>query len=297
MEPLKPLDLTATESQPSSLSSPNNTNPKPKQTKDSKETSELLQKATDGCPPESPFLPQKQQLQSQMPASTSTSELTKSLLASQATPSNSKISEKINPFVSQFELERDRSLIKLLESFYQRYTMLFFSDSEKEKAEKLVVKVKFADETFGRFTRNSLDEFVSCYRLMYKSFCNIKTYIGPKEAEKFDKHYSVEQVFKLNSKIDKKIAIRKNPLRAVWQTREEQEQVCYHSLRYLTTELFPAENRKLISEKVFGNDATEITVLDLLVQKHIEFVCFMARLNIVLNKIALDGPPTLAPGK
>ena len=217
--------------------------------------------------------PTKQDLSRSMTGSTNQSHST----------SPQKYQDKSNQFLqSQFELERDRSLIKFMDSFYQRYTMMFYSDSEKEKAAHLKVKVKIEEGVFARFTRNELDDFATSYRLIYKSFCNLRTYLSPSEIKQFDDQYTIEKYYRLSKLFPERSVLIKLPLKVHWKNAAYgTERECVHSLFYLTSKLFPTPTLQLINEKVFGSETTEHTVLFLLFQKHHDFVDYMMRSYIV----------------
>ena len=164
-------------------------------------------------------------------------------------------------------MERDLELVKFVSNFYDRYSIMFFSENEKEKAEKLKIRVKVDDSTILHLTRNELDDYVTAYRQIYKSFCNIRTFMHPPEIASFDDSYCLSNFNKINKSFSLKLALTKTPKLSVsWVSAEGRVSGSDPiSLAYLTERIFPEESLKLIRIKAFSNETDTTTILGLLV--------------------------------
>lgn len=199
--------------------------------------------------------------------------------------------EKLNRFLQthKFEIERDPDVIRLVDSFYQRYAVSYYSENESEKASHLKVKVKVTEHMFVHLTRDELDRLLSEYRMTYKSFCNLRTYLSAGEVQMFDRWYNVREYISLREKYRERMVFVKSPeIEVRWET-EDKTTLSGGGLRtsesdtvareYIVGRLFPTDMVAVIRDRLFGGETSTNIVLGMLVEKHREFVNFMLRVN------------------
>lgn len=192
--------------------------------------------------------------------------------------------ERQHPFLTvQFDLERDKELYVFINEFYKRYTMLYYSDSEKEKAAKLKVKVKIQEQKTLSFTRNEFDDYITSFRNVYKSYCNLRTFIGKDEIHTFDSIYSLKTFHLLNIRYSKKLSVNRIPAFTLhWLSPSGTSMIVDSpSLEYLTGQLFPRDSLAMIKDRVMIGDEDEVDVLAMLVHRNTDFVEFMLKLNMI----------------
>lgn len=186
------------------------------------------------------------------------------------------------PFLSsQFDLERDSDLQTFIKDFYMRYTMTYYSDNEKDKASKLKIKVKVDDIRSITLTRNELDDYISSYRNIYKSFCNLRTFMLKPEVTAFDNCYSMTNYHLLNMRYPRKLMIKRHPvLSFYWQSQTGNTMTLDHaSIDYLLIHLLPADSITTMRLRVIEAE-DDASVIFAIVTRHVEFVEFLLKLNI-----------------
>ena len=75
------------------------------------------------------------------------------------------------------ELENELSLVEVMTTFYQKYTILFCDLDEDEKARTMKVQLKRKDGTFIALTRNELDQQATNYRKALQSFSQVSGHL------------------------------------------------------------------------------------------------------------------------
>ena len=99
--------------------------------------------------------------------------------------------------------------------------MLFYSLNEAEKAKKLKVKMKINEDEYVYITREELDNSITHFRAIYKSFFALKTFIDPTEVNSFDRQYNINNYFLLNKAYPEVLYVEKDPYSLVWVLEEE----------------------------------------------------------------------------
>ena len=175
------------------------------------------------------------------------------------------------------EIERDLQLVNFSTNFYTKYSLVYFGESEKEKATKLKIRVKLTNGKYVYLTRNELDDHSTKYRSIYSSYCALKRFIDRKEVLAFEDSYSINNFFGFRAENDDKMTIEAAPFKVLWydpvtaKTKPDDG-----GTQYLKSKIFDSITVSMLKDH-FDKDLGEDIILTFLCRKHYHFIDFMLR--------------------
>lgn len=182
------------------------------------------------------------------------------------------------------EIERDLQLVNFSTNFYTKYSLVYFGESEKEKAAKLKIRVKLTNGKYVYLTRNELDDHSTKYRSIYSSYCALKRFIDRKEVQAFEDNYSINNYFGFRAESDDKMTIEAAPFKVLWydpisaKTKPDEG-----GTQYLKSKIFDTITVSMLKDH-FDKDLGEDIILTFLCRKHYHFIDFMLRVIIAKAK-------------
>jgi hypothetical protein len=176
------------------------------------------------------------------------------------------------------EIERDLQLVNFATSFYTKYSLVYFGESEKEKAAKLKIRVKLTNGKYVYLTRTELDDHSTKYRNIYSSYCALKRFVDRNETKLFEEHYSINTYFAFKTESEEKLNIEAAPFRIVWfDPSTSKSRPDDPGTLYMRTKIFDMITVSMLKDH-FDKDLGEDLILTFLCRKHYFFVEFMLRL-------------------
>lgn len=175
------------------------------------------------------------------------------------------------------EIERDLQLVNFATNFYTKYALVYYGESEKDKAMKLKIRVKLTNGKYVYLTRNELDDHSTKYRTIYSSYCALKRFIDRKENAMFEENYSINSYFGFRVDNDEKLNIEAAPFRIVWyDPNTSKSRPDEPGTEYMRTKIFDTITVSMLKDH-FDKDLGEDLILTFLCRKHYYFVEFMLR--------------------
>jgi hypothetical protein len=176
------------------------------------------------------------------------------------------------------EIERDLQLVNFATSFYTKYSLVYFGESEKEKAAKLKIRVKLTNGKYVYLTRTELDDHSTKYRTIYSSYCALKRFVDRKEIALFEDNYSINSYFGFKTESEEKLNIEAAPFRIVWyDPTTAKSRPDDPGTQYMRTKIFDMITVSMLKDH-FDKDLGEDLILTFLCRKHYYFVEFMLKL-------------------
>ena len=120
--------------------------------------------------------------------------------------------DDINKELNNIEFEIDFGTYDFQKKFFSKYILIKHKDyySEEEKARYLEVKVNFSNSNFIFITKERMGELLSKFRKIYKSFCNIKSFLNDTAIRKFDERFDFEMFAIIEDEVNEKLKIEEN---------------------------------------------------------------------------------------
>jgi len=189
------------------------------------------------------------------------------------------------PKLEDIDLERDLMLVKFMQEFYRKYALVYVCDKEADKAAKLRVQVRLANNQPVCLTRNEMDDLVTDYRATYTSFCSLKKFLDPKEAELFDKEFSLANFIKVKSDNREKLNFHPSPFNVVWTTlTTEKHRPDEVSTKYIKAKVFDSLTVSIIKD-YYDRTLTDDLILHMMCRKHLNFINFLLKVNINIRTV------------
>lgn len=179
---------------------------------------------------------------------------------------------------SNLEMERDISLVQFMNTFYKKYSHIYYSEQEKEKAAKLRIRVKLGDGVQIYLTRNELDENLTRYRHIYASFCTLKKHINKTETIAFEQDFNISTYFQTRLDCDERMSFESAPFKVVWMDMNTGSKLRTddNGTSYVRGNIFNSTTISIfkdIHDKELGDDI----IVSFLCRKHCFFIEFMIR--------------------
>lgn len=199
------------------------------------------------------------------------------------------IEKELGP--EDLDMEKDLMLVKFVQEFYRKYSLVYSSDLETEKASKLKVRVRLENNRFVHLTRNELDDNVTLFRQIYSSFCSLRKFLERSEVDLFEQGFSVSCYFSQKSDSTEKLNLHPNPFTVVWTnistTRSKPDDKC---TQYIKTRIFDPLTVGILKDhfdRSYGDDI----ILHYLCKKHYHFIDFILRLYMSKLPQTKEGTP------
>jgi hypothetical protein len=191
---------------------------------------------------------------------------------------NPQSERDLDYLAGNLEIERDLQLVNFATSFYTKYSLVYFGESEKEKAAKLKIRVKLTNGKYVYLTRNELDDHSTKYRSIYSSYCALKRFVDRKETSMFEDYYSINTYFAFRVDNEDKLNIEAAPFRVQWfdpnTSKSKPDDI---GTQYLRTKIFDTITVSMLKDH-FDKDLGEDIILTFLCRKHYYFIEFMLRI-------------------
>ena len=132
--------------------------------------------------------------------------------------------DDINKELNNIEFEIDFGTYDFQKKFFAKYILIKHKEyfSEEEKSKYLEIKVNLSNTNFIFITKHRMGELLSKFRKVYKSFCNIKSFLNENAIKKFNERFDFEIFCIIEEDIHEKLKIEENfnSFEIKWQKNE-----------------------------------------------------------------------------
>ena len=174
------------------------------------------------------------------------------------------------------ELEQDTGLIAFQQAFYKKYSIIYYSVSEKEKASMLKIRMLIKEKEYIDITRDELDLSTSKFRNIYKSFFALKTHLELSEMKNFDFNFNFENFMYINKMIPEYLYLDQEEFCVKWisSNRTVTDEQCK---KHIKAKIFTDKFVQLNRDSLFNPETTTNQIVVFLCKKHFHFVEFMLK--------------------
>lgn len=174
------------------------------------------------------------------------------------------------------ELEQDTGLIAFQQAFYKKYSIIYYSVSEKEKASMLKIRMLIKEKEYIDITRDELDLSTSKFRNIYKSFFALKTHLELSEMKNFDFNFNFENFMYINKMIPEYLYLDQEEFCVKWisSNRTVTDEQCK---KHIKSKIFTDKFVQLNRDSLFNPETTSNQIVVFLCKKHFHFVEFMLK--------------------
>lgn len=138
----------------------------------------------------------------------------------------SRRSDDIDRELKDVQLDIDFGIYDFQRKFYARYVLLKYGDgmSETDKAKNLKIKVKINKENSVHLTRTKLDSYLTNFRKIFNSFCQIRSFLTNEANQKFDEFFDFEVYLIIEEDAKERMVIKENfnSLEVVWESEDSE---------------------------------------------------------------------------
>lgn len=140
----------------------------------------------------------------------------------------SRRDDDINRELKNLSFDIDFGIYDFQRKFYARYVLLRYEDgmSETDKANNLEIKVSLSNSNHIYLTRSRLDLYLTKFRKIFASYCQIRSFLSEKATQKFDERFDFEIFLIIEEEVNEYLVIEEsfNSFSVKWKSQDNKRQ-------------------------------------------------------------------------
>ena len=140
----------------------------------------------------------------------------------------SRRDDDINRELKNLSFDIDFGIYDFQRKFYARYVLLKYEDgmSETDKANNLEIKVSLSNSNHIFLTRSRLDCYLTKFRKIFSSYCQVRSFLSEKATQKFDERFDFEIFLIIEEEVNEHLIIEEsfNSFTVKWKAVDNKRQ-------------------------------------------------------------------------